>query len=93
MSDTILDIGPTDKICCDCGALMWKHEQTKKQQRINSNKFSLCCGSGKVRLPLLRETPPELKALLEATKKKVLSFVNVHDYTTMHLHLHQSEQI
>ncbi|KAK1372495.1 hypothetical protein POM88_028688 [Heracleum sosnowskyi] len=73
-SDTILDIGCADKICCDCGALMWRFEQTGKQQRLNSNKFSLCCGNGKVRLPLLRETPPELKALLERTNKKGVVF-------------------
>ncbi|KAK1402506.1 hypothetical protein POM88_002111 [Heracleum sosnowskyi] len=73
-SDEILNIGSADKICCDCGALMWRFEQTKKQKRTKSNKFSLCCGNGKVRLPLLRETPPELKTLLDGANNKSTSF-------------------
>ncbi|KAK1379203.1 hypothetical protein POM88_025947 [Heracleum sosnowskyi] len=73
-SDEILNIGSADKICCDCGALMWRFEQTKKQKRTKSNKFYLCCGNGKVRLPLLRETPPELKTLLDGANNKSTSF-------------------
>ncbi|KAK1388121.1 hypothetical protein POM88_016299 [Heracleum sosnowskyi] len=43
-SDEILNIGSADKICCDCGALMW------------------------------RETPPELKTLLDGANNKSTSF-------------------
>lgn len=73
-SDEILDIGVADKICCHCGAVMWRYEQTEQQQRQKSDKFSLCCGNGKVLLPLLRETPPELKSLLDGTHDKSALF-------------------
>lgn len=53
---------------------MWKYEQTEQQQRLNSDKFSLCCGNGKVKLPLLGETPPELKSLLDGTHSKSALF-------------------
>ncbi|KAK1363608.1 hypothetical protein POM88_039169 [Heracleum sosnowskyi] len=76
LSSITLDIGSADKICCDCEALMRRFEQTEKQQQLRSDKFSLCCGSGKVRLPLLRETPPELKSLLDGTNCKSTIFQN-----------------
>ncbi|XP_017227630.2 uncharacterized protein LOC108192562 isoform X3 [Daucus carota subsp. sativus] len=75
-SNLILDIGSADKICCHCGALMWRFEQTEKEYLLKSNKFSLCCGNGKVRLPLLRETPSELKALLDRSNPKRTMFQN-----------------
>lgn len=70
----MLDIGCGDKICCNCGALMWRFEQTEQEQRLNSDKFYLCCGNGKVRLPLLKETPPELKSLLDGSNNKSALF-------------------
>lgn len=73
-NNTILDIGCADKICCDCEALMWRFEQTGQHQKLKSNKFSLGCGNEKVRLPLLRETPPELKSLLDGTNHKSTLF-------------------
>ncbi|KAL8113763.1 hypothetical protein AgCh_020890 [Apium graveolens] len=74
LSDEILDIGVAVKICCHCGAVMWRYEQTEQQQRLKSDMFSLCCGNGKVLLPLLRETPPELKSLLDGTHDKSALF-------------------
>ena len=74
MSNDILNIGSANKICGNCGALMWKLEQTQQQQRVDSDKFSLCCANGKVRLPLLRETPPELKSLVDRSNDKSAEF-------------------
>ena len=53
---------------------MWRLEQTQEQQRVDSDKFSLCCANGKVRLPLLRETPPELKSLVDRSNDKSAEF-------------------
>ncbi|XP_063936595.1 stress response protein NST1 isoform X2 [Daucus carota subsp. sativus] len=75
-SNSILDIGCADKICCHCGALMWRFEQTEKECQLKSDKFSLCCGNGKVRLPLLRETPFEMKTLLDRSNPKRTIFQN-----------------
>lgn len=73
-SNAILDIGFPTEECFHCGAIMWKYERTKQQDRINSWGFSLCCGEGKVELPKLRETPVELKNLLDGSDQLSKSF-------------------
>lgn len=68
-SNYILNIGIADKECMYCEAMMWKFERTKQEENSNSSAFSLCCSKGKVKLPKLQETPPELKNLLDGTNK------------------------
>ncbi|KAK1379112.1 hypothetical protein POM88_025856 [Heracleum sosnowskyi] len=46
---------------------MWKYERTEQQELTNYWGFALCCSEGKVELPKLRETPPELKNLLDGS--------------------------
>lgn len=70
---SILNIGRADKECSYCYALMWNHERTKKENS-NTSGFSLCCNHGKVKLPVLQETPPELKRLLDGNDELSRSF-------------------
>lgn len=50
--------------CTHCGALMWYQEKTKKGKNCSAPKFQLCCGNGKVVLPLLKTPPLLLRRLL-----------------------------
>ena len=43
---------------------MWYNERISKDKNIASPKFSLCCGDGKVELPLLQNPPKHLERLL-----------------------------
>ncbi|KAK1351704.1 hypothetical protein POM88_053987 [Heracleum sosnowskyi] len=75
-NNTILDIGPQDQVCRFCDALVWAAESTGKHVGTGPKAYSICCGKGKVQLPLLRETPPELKQLLTGTSKRETKFQN-----------------
>jgi len=54
------DIGDPVWECQQCGALMWYQERKHKFSNTSKPKFQLCCGGGKVQLPLL-EQPPQLQ--------------------------------
>lgn len=43
---------------------MWYQEKTKKGKNCSVPKFQLCCGNGKVVLPLLKTPPLLLRRLL-----------------------------
>ena len=43
---------------------MWYDERISKGRNTTSQKFSLCCGDGKVELPLLQSPPKYLERLL-----------------------------
>lgn len=58
------DIGDPSIECTQCGAQMWYQEKVVKRKHSAVPKFQLCCGKGKVVLPLLRTPPPFLKHLL-----------------------------
>ncbi|XP_058727157.1 uncharacterized protein LOC131598591 [Vicia villosa] len=58
------DIGDPAIECAHCGALMWYQEKLDKRKHSAAPKFSLCCGNGKIVLPLLKPPPPLLKHLL-----------------------------
>lgn len=59
------DIGDPLIECENCGALMWYGERTgSKQRNSHSPKYELCCGNGRVQLPLLCTPPPLLQHLL-----------------------------
>ena len=55
----IHDIGQMNYICPECGAQMFKEEQ--------SRGFSFCCSHGSVKLPPIKEPPQLLKCLLTGT--------------------------
>ncbi|CAI8585366.1 unnamed protein product [Vicia faba] len=58
------DIGDPIVECTQCGALMWYQEKTDKRKQSAVPKFQLCCGKGKVVLPLLKTPPLLLQRLL-----------------------------
>jgi len=43
---------------------MWYQERLRKPKHIANPKFSMCCGKGKVQLPLLKTPPKLLQELL-----------------------------
>ncbi|KAI5410637.1 hypothetical protein KIW84_055960 [Lathyrus oleraceus] len=58
------DIGDPVIQCQYCGANMWYSERKNKCRHASNPKFSMCCGSGKVQLPLLKPAPKVLQHLL-----------------------------
>ena len=50
--------------CRHCNAKMWYDERISKDRNTTSPKFTLCCGDGKVELPLLQSPPKYLERLL-----------------------------
>ncbi|KAK3037282.1 hypothetical protein RJ639_029694 [Escallonia herrerae] len=56
---------PPNKICTYCDAVAWQEERSVKSRNTSVPKFSICCGNGKVKLPLFQETPQELDELLD----------------------------
>ncbi|KAI5422461.1 hypothetical protein KIW84_045778 [Lathyrus oleraceus] len=58
------DIGDPVIECQYCGANMWYSERKNKCLHASNPKFSMCCGSGKVQLPLLKPAPKVLQHLL-----------------------------
>ncbi|KAK9054325.1 hypothetical protein SSX86_025403 [Deinandra increscens subsp. villosa] len=64
---TYWDCGDADCECTHCKALCWYGERTIKALRPLHPKFSLCCGEGKVILPLLRDPPQPLSELLNSS--------------------------
>ncbi|KAI5396394.1 hypothetical protein KIW84_062559 [Lathyrus oleraceus] len=58
------DIGDPVIECQYYGANMWYSERKNKCRQASNPKFSMCCGSGKVQLPLLKSAPKVLQHLL-----------------------------
>ncbi|KAI7937743.1 hypothetical protein MJO29_015058, partial [Puccinia striiformis f. sp. tritici] len=61
-----------DMVCRGCKALHWPEERALEDIRKNNNIFSMCCQTGKVKLPagspLAPEAPNFLKNLLKGTE-------------------------
>ncbi|KAF1877767.1 hypothetical protein Lal_00038076 [Lupinus albus] len=64
------DIGDPIMQCQHCGACMWYQERKRKHRNATTPKFELCCGDGRVQLPLLESPPPFLHHLLFDIKEK-----------------------
>ncbi|XP_058774354.1 uncharacterized protein LOC131648630 [Vicia villosa] len=58
------DLGDPSFECQQCGANMWYLERKNTCRHSANPEFSICCGGGKVQIPLLREPPPVLQSLL-----------------------------
>ncbi|XP_058784726.1 uncharacterized protein LOC131659570 [Vicia villosa] len=58
------DIGDPVFECPKCCAKMWYLERKNKYRQSLNPKFTMCCGDGKVQIPLLREPPEILQKLL-----------------------------
>ncbi|XP_058767402.1 uncharacterized protein LOC131641097 [Vicia villosa] len=63
-SQEYYDIGSPLIECRYCKAMMWYQERMHKSSHSANPKFMMCCGNGKVELPLLREPPETLAKLL-----------------------------
>ena len=59
--------------CRWCGALHWMGEKLSRSS-TNNPIFGMCCNSGKVQLPLLREPPVFLKSLLDGGHRLAVEF-------------------
>lgn len=75
-SNLILDLGRQDQTCGCCVAKVWAAEFTGRHVGNAPEGYSICCGKGKVQLPLLRETPPELLAILTSNNRQSRIFFN-----------------
>ncbi|KAF1894531.1 hypothetical protein Lal_00039617 [Lupinus albus] len=64
------DIGDPIMQCQHCGACMWYQERKRKHRNATTPKFELCCGDGRVQLPLLESPPPFVHHLLFDIKDK-----------------------
>ena len=51
-------------VCQYCKAHIWYQERTKKHKNASNPKFHLCCGGGKIQLPLLNNPPDVLNHLV-----------------------------
>ncbi|KAK1374380.1 hypothetical protein POM88_030573 [Heracleum sosnowskyi] len=81
-NNSILDIGDPDQHCGCCAAHVWQAEYTGRHSGSGPKGYSICCGKGKVQLPLLQETPVELAALLGGTTsraKKIQKNIRVYN--------------
>ena len=56
-----LDLGDCTYKCQYCGAFFWFNERCNESKPL---KYNLCCKNGKIKLPLLKETPAVLNNLL-----------------------------
>ncbi|KAK3014878.1 hypothetical protein RJ639_008450, partial [Escallonia herrerae] len=60
-----LNLEGPNKTCQYCHAVVWYQERSVKSRKTKEPQFSICCGEGKLKLPLSRKAPDELKELLE----------------------------
>ncbi|KAF1883226.1 hypothetical protein Lal_00030330 [Lupinus albus] len=58
------DIGDLVIECEHCGTCIWYQERKRKHNNTTSPKYELCCGDGRIQIPLLRAPPPILQHLL-----------------------------
>ncbi|KAI9106718.1 hypothetical protein K1719_022246 [Acacia pycnantha] len=58
-----LDEGDAVYTCKFCGAPMWLSESLKRVRKSELPQFNMCCGNGKILLPLLKPPPSELADL------------------------------
>ena len=58
------DLGDQLMQCRHCNAKIWYNESILKRSNTSSPRFSLCCGDGKIELPLLQNPPKFQQQLL-----------------------------
>ncbi|KAL2990436.1 hypothetical protein AAZX31_11G201000 [Glycine max] len=63
--------------CSHCNANMWYDERVSKDKRTTNPRFSLCCGNGKVELPLLQNPPKYLYQLLTYNMMFAFTFAGI----------------
>ncbi|GJW97221.1 hypothetical protein Tco_0179029, partial [Tanacetum coccineum] len=86
VSKEYYDHGDQTKQCMRCGSLLWLAESMVGSTNANKNDgFSLCCGRGKIKLPVaLKNHPPLLMGLLNGEHPKSKSFMeDIRRYNSM----------
>jgi hypothetical protein len=80
-----IDHGDSNVECAKCGAMLWYHETIRGDSNCTKDAFPLCCGRGKVKLPVALKDPPKpLKQLMNKEHPKSSSFMdNIRRYNSM----------
>ncbi|PWA96429.1 hypothetical protein CTI12_AA038880 [Artemisia annua] len=86
ISKDYFDHGDQTEQCIKCGALLWLAESMVGSTHSSKNEgFSICCGRGKIKLPVaLKNPPPLLMKLLKGEHTKSKSFMeDIRRYNSM----------
>ncbi|KAH1246385.1 hypothetical protein GmHk_06G016479 [Glycine max] len=82
---TYNDIGDPVWKCIHCKAIIWYDERINKDKQSKNPRFALCCGDGKIELPLLEDPPQPMRQLLSdsnSTQSKHFQ-ANIRSYNLM----------
>jgi hypothetical protein len=78
------DIGDTDTMCQECGAMVWYVERAEKYSNHTFAKISMCCMKGKIIIPYMLEPPTLIRNLFMGLDPRSSHFVsNARSYTNM----------
>ncbi|GKB47681.1 hypothetical protein Tco_0898434, partial [Tanacetum coccineum] len=79
ISKDYFDHGDPNVQCQKCGAMLWLAESQRGANIAGNNEcFSLCCGKGKVKLPVaLKDPPPLLRKLMNGEHRRTRASVIV----------------
>lgn len=67
-----------------CNAKLWKSEAGKGRRTMNKLTYSLCCGYGKVELPILKDANPTYQSLFRSEDSKSRYFMkNIRRFNSM----------
>ncbi|KAL5170455.1 Replication protein A DNA-binding subunit B [Glycine soja] len=76
------DLGDQLMQCSHCNANMWYDERVSKDKRTTNPRFSLCCGNGKVELPLLQNPPKYLYQLFKNYQQNIRTYNMMFAFTS-----------
>ncbi|KAL6564888.1 hypothetical protein OROMI_016338 [Orobanche minor] len=78
------DMGDPEYSCEYCGANFWNAEKNKGKSTRNMLKYTLCCKSGNVVLPMMKKPPRILRDLIYGRDRRSSHFVdNIRSYNSM----------
>jgi len=65
--------------------MIWYDKRINKNKQSKNPRFALCCGDGKIQLPLLQHVPQPLRQLLfDTNSSQAKNFQkNIHSYNLM----------
>ncbi|MCH79880.1 ATP-dependent DNA helicase PIF1 [Trifolium medium] len=69
-----VDFGLPEFTCKWCHAELWYEERAEKSKTGPDVEFSICCGKGKVELPLLKKPPDLLLGLINGRDRRSKNF-------------------
>ncbi|KAL6564900.1 hypothetical protein OROMI_016350 [Orobanche minor] len=77
-------MGDPEYSCEYCGANFWNAEKNKGKSTRNMLKYTLCCKSGNVVLPMMKKPPRILRDLIYGRDRRSSHFVdNIRSYNSM----------